>query len=195
MSPERLRQRLRPRGEGGFPRAASTKLASVAIILRWLGEPEVLLIKRADHPLDPWSGHMAFPGGHQDDGDADLVATAVREAGEEVGIDLAADAELLGRLDDVPAIVRAVPVDLIIVPQVFVLRRDADVCPNPLEVELALWAPIGPMLRGETATTRRYVHDGVPLDLPGCRVGDHVVWGLTYRMLDLLFDALRELPT
>jgi 8-oxo-dGTP pyrophosphatase MutT (NUDIX family) len=191
MTAEALRAKLLGRSPWQAPRTASTKLASVAAILRGTDELEVLLIKRAAHPIDPWAGHMAFPGGRKDQADADLVATAIRETREEVGIDLAADAELLGRLDDVQAIARARPVDLIIAPHVFSLARDVTLDIDRDEVELALWAPIGPMLRGETTTSRPYVRDGVVLELPGRRVGDHVVWGLTYRMLELLFDVLR----
>ena len=66
-------------------------------------EPEVLLIRRAEKVGDPWSGHMAFPGGRADPRDPDLRATAVRETREEVGLDLENDAELIGILDDIPA--------------------------------------------------------------------------------------------
>ncbi|MEP6687797.1 MAG: NUDIX domain-containing protein, partial [Gemmatimonadales bacterium] len=60
----------------------------------------VLLIRRADRAGDPWSGHMALPGGRREETDPDLVATAVRETFEEVGLSLA-PADLLGSLDDV----------------------------------------------------------------------------------------------
>src|SRR5262249_57053733 len=62
-------------------------------------EPELLFIERARHPDDPWSGHMAFPGGRVDPGDSDPRAAAERETLEEVGLSLAG-AEALGQLDD-----------------------------------------------------------------------------------------------
>ncbi len=185
-----VRQRLARREPRTVPREPTTKLAAVSLILRAARELEVLLIKRAEHPRDPWSGHMAFPGGRKDEEDRDLAATAIREVREEVGIALDAG-ELAGRLDDVQAIARARPVDLVIVPHVFVLAREVELAPDPREVELALWAALGPMLTGESRTTRSYARDGVPIELPGWRVGEHVVWGLTYRMLELLFDVLR----
>jgi 8-oxo-dGTP pyrophosphatase MutT (NUDIX family) len=61
--------------------------------------PEVLLIERARREGDPWSGHMAFPGGRVEISDESVQRAAERETFEEVGIDLAG-AELLGRLDD-----------------------------------------------------------------------------------------------
>jgi 8-oxo-dGTP pyrophosphatase MutT (NUDIX family) len=176
------------------PTTERTRHAAVAAVLRYAssdGWPEVLLIRRTSHPHDPWSGHMAFPGGRHDDSDRDLLHTARRETEEEVGVDLASDADFFGRLDDVQAISRARPMDLIIVPHVFVLRREVALIPDAAEVAEALWAPIRPMVEGEIDTTRRYEREGVNLELPGYRVGSNVVWGLTYSMLQLLFDVAR----
>src|SRR4051794_30309859 len=116
-----VRRKLGGRAPKTTPRGPDTKLAAVAALLRDPGELEVLLIKRAEQAADPWSGHMAFPGGRKDEGDRDLLATAIREAREEIGVELA-ERELAGRLDDVQAIARARPVDLVIVPHVFVLE-------------------------------------------------------------------------
>jgi len=74
--------------------------AAVAIILRD-GEhgTELLMMQRAKHENDPWSGQMSFPGGKIEASDADSKAAAVREAFEEVGADLR-EKDYLGRLDD-----------------------------------------------------------------------------------------------
>src|SRR5574341_145553 len=63
--------------------------AAVAVVLRD-GNPaiEILFIRRAEHPDDPWSGQMAFPGGRAEPGETDLLETAIRETAEEIGIDL-----------------------------------------------------------------------------------------------------------
>ena len=134
---------------------------------------------------------MAFPGGRRDPTDTTLEDTAVRETHEEVGIDLRATAECLGRLHDVQAIARSKRIDLVIVPYVFVLRASVELMVDPTEVDEALWTPLEPMLRGDTACTHPYVYEGKPLELPAFRVGERLVWGLTHRMIDLLFDALR----
>ena len=63
--------------------------AAVAMLLTETGDTtKVLLVKRATREADPWSGHMAFPGGRLGHGDRDLMSTACRETREETGIDL-----------------------------------------------------------------------------------------------------------
>ncbi|MEM9693414.1 MAG: CoA pyrophosphatase, partial [Myxococcota bacterium] len=171
------------------------RYAAVAVVV-WFPPrrgPEVLLIRRTEHPGDPWSGHMAFPGGREDASDVSLLQTATRETLEEVGLDLEATAEPLGRLRDVDAVARAKRINLVIAPHVFLLRTmPPRLVLDPREVAEALWTNLGPMYRGEVDTTTRYTHEGRPLDLPGFSVGDRVVWGLTHRMLELFFARLRE---
>jgi 8-oxo-dGTP pyrophosphatase MutT (NUDIX family) len=192
FSPDKLRERLEGREPWLVPAGERTRYAATAAILRYREEPEILFIRRTEMPEDPWSGQMAFPGGRQDVDDTDLVATAIRETREEVGIDLSATAELLGRLDDVQATARARRLDLVIVPHVFSLREPVTLRPSQDEVDEALWTPLRPMVRGQTATTQHWEHAGQQLDLPGYQVGPHVVWGLTYRQLQLLFGLIRD---
>ena len=172
------------------PALAEGERAAVAAILREgpLGA-EVLLIRRAERDGDPWSGHMAFPGGRRDAADPDLYATAVRETREEVGIDLDASGTLLGRLADLPAL-RRKPTGLVVTPFVFALRGEASLVFDPDEVAEALWTPLAPLARGEGAGTVPWEYEGKPIVLPCWRIGEHVVWGLTYRMLGDLFEAL-----
>lgn len=169
--------------------------AAVAAVLRGSsrGGVEILLIQRAEHPNDPWSGHMAFPGGRRDDADADLVATAVREAREEVGIDLSAHGALLARLDDVPAIARGKRTGLTISPFVFALREGAlgaELRVDATEVAEVVWAPLMPIIEGKEEGTMRYQHEGSELTLPCFRVDGKVVWGLTYRMIKMLIEVI-----
>lgn len=173
------------------PRGPATRLAAVAVVLRSLEAPEVLLMKRAANRQDPWSGHIAFPGGRHGAGDRDCLATAIRETQEELGIDLARSAHHLGPLDDVQALWQSLAIDMVIVPHVFVLAHEVLIRPNPAEVERVLWTPIEPMWNGQTAATHFYRHEGQELRLPAWQVDDQLVWGLTHRMLDSLFDVLR----
>jgi 8-oxo-dGTP pyrophosphatase MutT (NUDIX family) len=168
------------------------KRAAVATILRDGGEgPEVLLIRRAEHPQDPWSGHMAFPGGRESAADENLLATALRETQEEVALDLARSARLLGRLDSLPAVARGRRTGLTISPYVFELTSADPLLKPNYEVAEFLWAPLEPLLRGTWATTIPYEIEGQRLLLPAHSVQGRLVWGLTYRMLESLFSLLR----
>lgn len=172
--------------------SAPPKRAAVAAVLRDHTQhgPEVLLIRRAEHPHDPWSGHMALPGGREDPSDADLLETAVRETREEVSLDLRVSARLLGRLDELPAVARGRRTGLTIVPFVFELTHDVALRHNH-EVAEIVWAPVEPLFRGQLATTYGYEISGQKLELPAHDVDGRIVWGLTFRMLENLFSLLR----
>ena len=167
--------------------------AAVALILRD-GEAgiELLFIRRAEHPQDPWSGQMAFPGGRAEAGDAGPIATAVRETAEEIGLDLARAAEPLGALDVVRAMARMRPMDLTIQPFVFRLVTPAELHMSA-EVESVHWLPLAALLGADLRSTMDYVHDGTSLPFPCVRVDEVVIWGLTYRMLLTLGERLSGL--
>lgn len=167
------------------------QFAAVAVVLRERnGEAEVLLIRRADHPGDPWSGHMAFPGGRSDPTDGDLLHTAVRETEEEVGLTLSRDAHLIGRLDDVPAFARGKRVGLVIGVFVFAIADDPKLEPNLAEVKETIWANLPELARGDANATFTYRYEGQDVALPAYDVEGRIVWGLTHRMLGALFEVL-----
>jgi 8-oxo-dGTP pyrophosphatase MutT (NUDIX family) len=164
--------------------------AAVAAILRTRDDrAEILLIRRAEQPGDPWSGHMAFPGGRAEPSDPSLFETVRRETIEEIGLDVTEHADLLGRLDDVHAIARARRTGMVISPFVFEIRHEPRFIESA-EVAEVLWAPLEPMRRGETATLRSYDYEGQRFELPAFDVGGRIVWGLTYRMIRELFDLM-----
>ncbi len=175
--------RVRPRPERFVPEG---RRAAVAAVLReGPAGPDLLFILRARHARDPWSGQMAWPGGRIDPGDAGPLAAAVREAREELALDLERDAELLGRLSEVRTHLRSGPGPLSVVPFLFLLRGDPELTPNR-EVQEALWIPVVFFL--ERANRGRFLWPGrgVPLVMPCYRYNGRVVWGLTLRMLDEL---------
>ena len=168
--------------------------AAVALVLRdgGAGGIEILFIRRAEHEKDPWSGHMGFPGGRAEPGDASLEATAVRETLEETGLDLARSGVRLGALDEVKALARGRPVDLAIAPFVFRLRERLDGAPSHEVVSLH-WLPLERLLVPETRSTLQYPHEETVLELPCLRIEGLVIWGLTCRMFDNL-RAVLEAP-
>jgi 8-oxo-dGTP pyrophosphatase MutT (NUDIX family) len=75
--------------------------ASVALVLAGGAELSLCLIRRAERAGDPWSGHLALPGGHSEPTDAHPRAAAERETLEEVGLALG-DGQWLGALSQLP---------------------------------------------------------------------------------------------
>jgi len=131
-----------------------SKRAAVACLLRIgsRGALELLFIKRAAHPSDPWSGDVAFPGGRLNAGESELQA-ARREVLEEIGVDLTCGWELLGPLDDRVAARRAGVPKLVVRPLVFLqstgrlFHNEPPLAPPPLtlqekEVAAAWWVPL-----------------------------------------------------
>jgi 8-oxo-dGTP pyrophosphatase MutT (NUDIX family) len=140
--------------------------------------PEALLIRRAEREGDPWSGHVALPGGRREAEDADRLATAVRETREEVGVELPASV-LLGPLDDLHPSTPRLPA-LVISPFVFGL----DARPRTRlsdEVSGVAWVPLAELraCAGKAEIQLR----GAPLQVDCFRTGGLVIWGLTYRIL------------
>lgn len=169
--------------------------AAVAAILRDPGpgqDAELLFIRRTEREGDPWSGHIAFPGGRRDPVDPNLLATAVRETREEVGIDLQADGRLLAELEELPAIARGKRTGLIISPFVFALDRDVELTFEPDEVAEALWVPFGPLARRDDAGTIKHVVEGYEVELPSLHIRGRVLWGLTHRMVEMMIEAMAQ---
>ena len=155
--------------------------AAVALMLRNRDGLEVFVIKRADRTGDPWSGHMALPGGRHEPRDEDAYATARRETLEEVGVNLS-EGKLLGRLDDMGP--RSAGRQFIV--STFVVALDAEPGRlDPREVAEAFWVPV-----------RRLVEEDVEIaDFPGSWPAftykeRYVIWGLTHRILTQLWALI-----
>jgi 8-oxo-dGTP pyrophosphatase MutT (NUDIX family) len=166
--------------------------AAVAIVLRDVEHgPEVLLIRRAERVGDPWSGHMAFPGGREDPVDDSLLSTAIRETREELALDLSTNGRLLGPLSELPAVARGRRVGMTIAPFLFELTNEVPLAYHPEEVAEAIWVPLDPLMHGRLRTTVAREGDGERTLVPAHDVDGRIVWGMTYRMLESLFALLR----
>lgn len=182
FSKERIESALRRRSAQTVDGAV--RAAAVAMILRSNGGGlETLFMKRAEHPDDPWSGHVSFPGGRAEETDSSLVETAVRETAEELGLRLDPEREFVGALDETRATARVRIVDMKIAPFVFTIGA----APRPLvlnhEVAAAHWIPLDDLFdpaRGSAVTVTR---DGQAYRFPAITVQGLTIWGLTLRML------------
>jgi len=162
-------------------------IAAVAVIINPNDRGgTVLLIKRTEREGDPWSDQVGFPGGHKSSEDRDFLQTAIREAREEVGINLS-EHELLGSLPPVVALSHRVQVT----PFVFALRRAATVHPNR-EVAETFWVPLATLQEIRISRRRVRVAEG-EFDVEAYVYDGHVIWGLTFRIINLLIDKKVDL--
>ena len=166
--------------------------AAVAVVLRDadLGA-EFIVIHRAHRRGDPWSGHMALPGGRQHPSDRDLFMTAARETLEEVGVDLQRHCQLLGPLDDLQAIGRGRPLDLIITPFVCAVAVPVTLVPNQREVQSAFWVPLASLRQHDARGVFRSRIFGQEIEHPAFVYQGRTIWGLTHRILSGLLELLQ----
>lgn len=167
------------------------RYAAIALVLRPTedGDSDLLMIKRAEVERDPWSGHVACPGGRMEPTDRDLAQTAIRETWEETGIDLSRDGRILGTLDDITPRTPTLP-PIVIRPFVAVVRPDVTIVESP-EVAEAFWVPMAAIR--ETASWGKAL---VPIrgvgerEVEVFRHGAYTIWGLTHRALAQFVDVL-----
>ena len=163
-------------------------LAGVAVVLA--PDPDaVLLIRRAERVGDPWSGHMGLPGGRFQRDDQDLLATAIRETREELSLQLA-PTSLLGLLDDVTP-KTPMPRPVVVRPFIFAIDGRPALQPND-EVALVLWVPLTELRRAGVYRETHIKIRGEDRLFPAYHLGDHVVWGLTERILTPLLELFEE---
>jgi 8-oxo-dGTP pyrophosphatase MutT (NUDIX family) len=182
---DELAQRLLSADEAAAMSAhGGTEAAVLLPLYGWPDEPGLIFTeRRAD--LRRHAGEISFPGGRQDEADADLAATALREAREEIALDPAA-VELSGALPPVSTFVTGYRI------QPFVGRvadpGELSLQPNPAEVETVLTLSLE-LLR-EGYEMRRLVRRGIPIHTPAYEVEGQLIWGATARILG---DLLRRL--
>ena len=184
-----IRTRIITTAPTQFTPGPQTRQAAVAVVLRRAAlDTEVLFIKRAEKKGDPWSGDMAFPGGHFDPVDEDLEAAAMRETMEEIGLDLG-NADRLGPISQQRP--NHAARDMLVAPYVFEIDGDPDFTIN-YEVDEVVWAPLGPMHRGENHDLEYWRERGLgSIPYNGFRLSArHFVWGLTYRMVQTFFETI-----
>lgn len=166
------------------------KRSAVAMILQVReGELHILMIKRAEREGDPWSGHMAFPGGRMDSGDANGYAVAVRETEEEVGLFLGEEDLCIGRLSDLHARPHRGPFGMAVSPFVFRLDREVTFTPN-YEVAEVIWVPLEFLLDEANQQEMTWSYKGVEMPVPCYWYEGRCIWGLSLMMLGELLDLV-----
>lgn len=167
---------------------AAPRAAAVLIpIIDRPGAPTLLLTTRAGH-LRHHAGQISFPGGRVEASDASVLAAAIRETREEIGID-AGFIEPLGYLPDhiVPTGFRITPVVALLRPE-FTLQIDASEVAETFEI------PLEHLSRAENFLPTRRMLRGMEVLLHDVQYEGHVVWGATAGMLQLIHGLLTQTP-
>ena len=165
--------------------------AAVAIILRD-GEhgTEFLLMQRAKHERDPWSGQMSFPGGKIESSDQSAKAAAIRETAEEVGINLI-EQDYVGQLDDLYGMKVDNKYSVHVECFVFMPRRKLAPKGN-YEVADLVWLPFAYLNDPAHAIDFYHPADG-KAKMPAVMIDadkEQVLWGLSLRMLSTFYELL-----
>ena len=164
--------------------------AAVALLLRIGpdGEIELLLVQRAIWAGDPWSGQVALPGGRHEPVDRTLEDTAVRETIEELALDLRAHGAVLGTLDDLSPRTPTLP-PVIVRPYVFAVESDVDLHPSA-ELQAAFWISLAQLRDPSCRADATVVVRGLERRVTSFQLGEHLVWGMTERILLTFLERL-----
>ena len=180
-----LRHRISERA----PRLLDTPhdAAVAAVLCPDDGDVQLLYIERMRATGDPWSGHIAFPGGRVEPSDASLRETAERETREEIGLRLG-DEHYLGRLDDLQG--TSLPVQ--VAAFVYAVGDRSELAPNG-EVHRAFWHSLHSLCDPDRQRLHMAQHRGIARPMPAIDVlgpNNPLLWGITYRFTAQLANLL-----
>jgi 8-oxo-dGTP pyrophosphatase MutT (NUDIX family) len=168
--------------------------AAVALIMRELpGDLEILFIERATDDRDPWSGHLAFPGGKVEQGEQARQA-AERETREEIGLALESE-RYLGRMSDIVG--ANLPVRVSCFAYATASRAIQPVV-SP-EVRDVFWVRLSDIRDPERHQMATVGFSGRTLEVPGIilpQADKPVLWGITYRLVMQFLEIIQiaDLP-
>jgi len=158
--------------------------AGVLVPLVWMGTGYELLFTKRTDIVETHKGQISFPGGMVDEGDADIVQTALRETEEELGITHEA-VRVLGMLDDFP-----MPSGFVITPVVGVIERLPALTPNAEEVADVFRVPLAFFADPASGRSEMREFRGTPHEVWFYQRGPHNIWGATAMIIRLLLKEL-----
>jgi 8-oxo-dGTP pyrophosphatase MutT (NUDIX family) len=157
--------------------------AAVAVVLHGYN---LLLMKRSERIGDPWSGHISLPGGRHEPEDPHLLATAIREAREELSIELS-NAHLLGCLPTLHPLM-AGPKGVEVTPFVFA-TSDLPTVTTSAEAQAVFWLPLQEVISGRL--DRTFTHVETSRSFPSWDFEGYTIWGMTMRIINDLIERIR----
>jgi len=186
----RLARAIEARVRRTLPPEGKTRAAVLVPLLPVGGVVHLLYTRRAAS-LPHHQGQVAFPGGTHDGArDESMIATALREADEEIGL-RPADARVLGALDDIETTTSR----FVITPVVAVTPHPYPFAPCPREVDHIFTVPLADLLAPEAERRETWDFGGRSVPIDHFPVGGQVIWGATHRitrnLLDIIVEGLR----
>lgn len=182
---EEIKKVLDPPGTLLDPGEGLLASAVLVMLCKRGGNYGIWFIRRTEYRDDAFSGHVAFPGGKKKQSDATLVDTALREAGEELGFDAGKEAEILAEMDFVrpytPSVRR-----FAVKPFVAMVDGKVKFVPN-YEVSEFFWVPNSHLINPKNRDVRERKRDGKIIDDYVFAYRNHIIWGLTGRILNEFF--------
>ena len=151
---------------------------------------DICFIRRTEREDDPWSGHVAFPGGRAEADDTSASAVAERETFEEIGMALQ-QSQRIGVLPVLPKIRRG----LTLFPFIYFVdeaTRSTAMVNAPEEVASVFWVPFSHLLDPQAVTQLEYSLDELPATFPGVQFNAHVIWGLTLHLVNSLAKLVNK---
>jgi len=184
----RVRKALSGRKRGCLDEKGLARAAVLVPFYEDGGELYLLLTKRTE-TLSRHKGEIAFPGGGMKEGDPDLLATALREAEEEIGLK-PDHVEIIGELDDVVTVASGFVVTPIVgfIPYPYPFRV------NPIEIAELIHLPFVVLRQSWRFRVETRMRDGREIPIYFYTYGPYTIWGLTARILRQLLELV-DLPS
>ena len=182
---DKIKKALDSPGTSPDPGEELIPSAVMVMLCERAGSCGIWFIRRTEYEGDAFSGHVAFPGGKKKRSDANLLETALREVTEELGFQVLDKGEVLGEMDFVRALTPSVR-NYAVKPFVAIIDAEAEFSPN-YEVSEFFEVPVSHLLDGKNRGVRKRMRDGLLIDDCVFSYENHIIWGLTGRILNEFF--------
>jgi 8-oxo-dGTP pyrophosphatase MutT (NUDIX family) len=188
---EKAHRLLLPEGRKLKPVTSDLSVNQSGVLLTLFPDNEQLytcFIRRPE-TMKNHAGQISFPGGRQEDKDPDLIATALRESQEEVGV-IPSNVDILGRLSPL-----YVPVsNFFISPVVGWSESKPDFQINHTEVDDLILVPVAELMAPDAIQTTQIEMRNGPREVPCFRFNGHIIWGATAMIFSEFREILKQMP-